>query len=398
MATHPQPLPRFGAPAIAVFLLTGMLAASGRADIDSATGTPGQNAPDTAARHSPVDRVSVTINNAKAGWLATGLSVSSGETVALFGSGTWDAGGLTMEPRHLLWYRVGEYGAAYNFSANQEIFTADASGQIFVTLRPLGVYWEDVRGPYPHGFSSAPPLPVAMSVTAIKLDRPAEDALAALASSGDADARRALEVIEQRRTLPEGFVYLPYLGRSNVWAAGTVDQRAGIRAETSDDAGIVKLPLDIPLSEDTEFSFAWRYDSLPALGPETEAQFHDYISIALEFDNGQDLTWMWSRELPPGTHFSCPLPWWDARETHYVLQSGRAGLATWQQHTRNVLADYRESISVPAPSRIVGIWFIANSLFGRQVAAASFSDVRVVDGNLVKQIFPGDTGRASDSP
>lgn len=133
--------------------------------------------------------------------------------------------------------------------------------------------------------------------------------------------------------------------------------------------------------------FDWRYDSLPALGPETEAQNHDYLSIALEFDNGQDLTWMWSPFLDSGTHFGCPLPWWDARETHYVIQSGEAGLGEWFSHSRNVLADYRESIDVPEPGRIVGVWFIANSLFGRQRAAASFAEVRISNGEAEVVVF-----------
>ena len=40
---------------------------------------------------------------------------------------------------------------------------------------------------------------------------------------------------------------------------------------------IVKKPLDIPLTPNTQISFDWRYDAVPALGPETEQQFHDYV-------------------------------------------------------------------------------------------------------------------------
>ena len=335
----------------------------------------------------PADRASVSITNAMSGWLHTGLELNSGDSVVLTGTGSWDAEGLIIAPRHMLWYRIGEQGQARNFSADQEIFTADDAGALFVTLRPIGVYWEDARGTYPPGFSEAPAIPVAVGVEVMRFTKPLQSGLTALAETGDADAAAALTTLANRKTLPDGFFYLPYLGRSNVWAAGAADGRTGIQAETSDDVGIVKMPLDVPLTEDTVFSFEWRYDQLPALGPETEAQFHDYLSIALEFDNGQDLTWMWSPHLEAGTHFGCPLPWWDSRETHYVLTSGRDNLGNWEQHSRAVLADYRESIAVPEPERIVGIWFIANSLFGRQPGAASFANVTLLEGDTETVIF-----------
>jgi hypothetical protein len=139
--------------------------------------------------------------------------------------------------------------------------------------------------------------------------------------------------------------------------------------------------VDLPLTEDTRFEFEWLYKQLPALGPETEAATHDYTSIALEFDNGQDLTWFWSGHLAEGTTFPCPLPDWQHRETHMVLQTGEEGLGQWHEHSRAVLEDYRAAIDGPEPSRIVAIWVIGNSLFGRQPAESFFSNARVVEGD-----------------
>lgn len=337
--------------------------------------------------HVPIERAVLQIDNAAAGWLATGLTVEAGDSLALFGSGVWEAGGLSFDPRHLLWYRIGDQGAAVNFSADLELVEADSAGELFITLKPIGLYWEDARGTYPAGFAEADPLPVSLAVEAVRVRAPLAEGFAALAESGDDRARQVLAALGARKSLPEGFFYLPYLGRANVWADRTVEGRPGIHADTDDDVGIVKLPLDIPLTGATELSFDWRYDSLPALGPETEAQHHDYLSIALEFDNGQDLTWMWSPVLETGTHFGCPLPWWDSRETHYVIQSGRNGLGEWHTHVRRVLPDYREAIERPEPGRIVGIWFIANSIFGRQRAAASFANVTLSDGDSRTVIF-----------
>ncbi len=168
---------------------------------------------------------------------------------------------------------------------------------------------------------------------------------------------------------------------------GASDGRPGITAETNDDADIVKKVVDFPLTPNSEITFDWRYDAVPALGPETEQQFHDYVSIAVELDNGQDLTWLRSSHLDAGTHFHCPLAWWDTRETHYVLQGAEAPLGEWTTHTRNVLADYATAVGGAPPTRIVGVWFIGNSLFGRQRAAASFADVVIVDGDQRVTVF-----------
>ncbi len=334
-----------------------------------------------------LDETTVVIDNAMSGWLATGFTVTTGDQLALLATGTWEVQGIVFEPRHILWYRIGENGPATNFSANQEIFEADSDGELFITLLPSGVYWSDERGTYPPGFNESPVLPVELSVSVVRLSGDADVALSAMAENGHEQAALALHTLAARRRLPEGFTYLRYLGRSNVWADGTAAGEPGIHAWTDDDFGIVKKVLDLPLTADTELSFDWLYEALPALGPETEAQFHDYLSIAIEFDNGQDLTWMWSPELAAGTHFGCPLEWWDSRETHYVLQSGSEGLGDWHSHTRNILSDYEASIDLPAPERIVGVWFIANSLFGRQVGAASFANVVISSDQSETRVF-----------
>jgi len=335
----------------------------------------------------PADRVQVKIDNAMAGWVASGLKVAAGEELALFADGSLDVEGVVFEPRHLLWYRIGEQGIARNFSANQQVLQASADGEVFLTLRPSGLYWPDPQGTYPPGFSEAPAVPVEFTVDVVSIEGSAQQALLAMAAQGDADAAAAVEVLEAADPLPRGFEYLEYLGRSNVFANGASDGRSGISAATSDDFGIVKMPLDLPLNKSTRLSFDWLYEAIPALGPETDPASHDYLSIALEFDNGQDLTWMWSKELPADSHFGCPLPWWDSRETHYVLQSGEEGLGEWFSHDRNVLDDYVAAVDGEPPSRIVGVWFIAVSVFGRQPGAASFANVAISNGDQRFKVF-----------
>jgi hypothetical protein len=332
-------------------------------------------------------RAQVAVDNAMAGWVASGLRVGKGDEVAIFADGKLAAEGLVLEPKFLLWYRIGNDGEAANLVANHDTFVAPAAGEIFVTVRPPGVYWSDRRGSYPAGFTDAPPVPVDFDIELVRFNGTAANGLPALAGAGSSAAKAALESRAARKRLPVGFESLWYLGRGNVWADGASDGRPGITAETDDDTDIVKKVLDIPLTPNTEIAFDWRYDAVPALGPETEQQFHDYVSIALEFDNGQDLTWLRASHVAAGVHFHCPLVWWDSRETHYVLQGAEAPLGEWSTHKRNVLADYATAVGGDAPARIVGVWFIANSLFGRQRSAASFAEVAIIDGEQRVNVF-----------
>ena len=83
--------------------------------------------------------------------------------------------------------------------------------------------------------------------------------------------------------------------------------------------------------------------------------------MAIEFDNGQDLTYLWSSCLPVGTSFRCPIPWWDKHETHIVRRSGQEGLGTWVEELQPIFDDYKTSVGGPWPSRIVGVWLIGVS-------------------------------------
>jgi hypothetical protein len=354
---------------------------------EDTAGTGAMEDPSGSTSSGPVaERVHLRLANAMAGWVPSGMTVAAGDNLALFGSGQLEAAGV-WEPRHLLWYRIGEDGDANQFAANLELVSAQTDGQLYLTLRPAGILWTDRRGTYPDGFTSAPAVPTDLGVELVRLNGNHDSALRTMAAAGETQAQALLDSLAARNSLPEGFDYLWFLSRANVWADGAGDGRPGISADTSDDFGIVKRPLDLPLNEATRFRFDWRYNAVPARGPETLAEHHDYLSIALEFDNGQDLTWMWSAELPQDTHFACPLPGWENRETHWVLQTGAEGVGGWYSHDRPVLEDYRASIDGEPPSRIVGIWFIANSVFGRQRGAASFAEVTIANGESEFRVF-----------
>ena len=108
---------------------------------------------------------------------------------------------------------------------------------------------------------------------------------------------------------------------------------------------------------------------------------NDYLSIAVEFDNGQDLTYLWSATLPVGTSFRCPFPWWNERETHHVIRSGPAGLGRWQEETQPLLADYERAIGGPPPSRIVAVWLISVAILQRGRGECEYRKIELRGGS-----------------
>jgi len=107
---------------------------------------------------------------------------------------------------------------------------------------------------------------------------------------------------------------------------------------------------------------------------EDTAPSHDYLSIAVEFDNGRDITYYWSRSLPVGMGYDCPLPDWKDREYHIVIRTGEKGLGEWHDERRNLFDDYKHYLGDP-PGKIVRVWLIANSIFQRNPGICDYSDI-----------------------
>lgn len=335
----------------------------------------------------PFVHVNLTVDSVGQGWIPTGLSLAVGDEVTVAAEGSADLGmGHPVEPKHILWGRVGAQGSIFQLRSNTDSFVAREEGQLYVAPSPPGLVWANRRGDWVPEAAQMPDAPLGFSVDLYAWRGSAREGLTALAGDEEhaAFASRALGEMAETKTLPPGFEYLWDLSASNVFEAFREGDRRGVHAQTDDDYGIIRKPLDIPLTPDTRIDFEWLYEKLPATGPENEAANHDYVSLALEFDNGQDITWLWSAHLPVGETFRCPLPDWQARETHIVIQSGDAGLGQWHRHSRRVRADYEMAVGGDVPQRIVGVWFIATAVFGRQPAEAYFADI-AVEGAGVRQ-------------
>lgn len=314
-------------------------------------------------------------------WTDTGLDLSPGEQVTLLARGEieWAPGsGLVAGPGFHLWARIGERGEIFNLPRGSRSFAVREPGTLF-----LAVYqgeWADRHGALATPVEAYALQKGGLDVAVLRWRRgPAEglDALCA-AAPDDAGLAAARERLRSPVERPPGWKYLWFLGEQDIFSPGGTPR--SIHVDARAEAGILQKPAEIALDADTRLCWRWRMDELPSGVAEDSMPSHDYVSVAAEFDNGQDLTWYWSAALPGETHYTCPLPNWAARETHMVVRSGSDGLGRWHEESRPVLADYERAVGDP-PRRVVAVWLIAVSLFQRGRARAEFADIELRRGS-----------------
>ncbi len=220
----------------------------------------------------------------------------------------------------------------------------------------------------------------------------ASDALTGLRTLRDLDTTQGVlagEVarLEQGETTPPGWQYLWNLGPAEIYRRTArlitpIVSAAGRKATWAS----CKKTWSLPLSATSEISWRWCVDQLPSTLREDSVPSHDYLSIAVEFDNGRDITYYWSSTLPVGTGYDCPLPNWAGKEFHVVVRCGAEGLGQWQQERRNLYADYRQYMGEP-PARIVKVWLIANSLFQRGEGGCDYADIVISNDAETRQVL-----------
>jgi hypothetical protein len=206
--------------------------------------------------------------------------------------------------------------------------------------------------------------------------------LASLAAHGDVGGLLASEIarLKRGRKLPEG-----WLDHFSLGGGAEVFNRAEngeIVCESDGSASIIERPLAIPFAERPKLGWRWKIDALPATVAEDQVPFHDYLSIGVKFEDGQDLTYFWSAALPIGKVFRCPLGGWNRVETHMVVDSGAGGLGSWREQERDVAADYAAHIGGPAKA-ISHVWLLAVTPFQRRRGACRYADIRVGAGDGV---------------
>jgi len=320
------------------------------------------------------------------GWADPAIEVTTGQTITLLAAGqVWLSreANLAFPPSVGLWYRIAD-GPVTRCISNTGTFVADRSGPLLLIAKPPGE-WADPAGnffaEYPHAGASG-----GFIVAVLVWSGDLEAGLTAFAShdsSGIAQAERIRRANEQ--PLPRGWVPLWRLGQNSTFHQDVAADGSRVLAcRCENDAAIVKYPVDIAIDDDTRLAWSWRVDQIPSQHPENTTPTHDYLSIAVEFENGQDLTYYWSAALPVGTSFRCPLSWWDKYETHLVARSGASELGRWISEEKPILEDYRKAVGGAVPQRAVGVWLIAVSAFQRGLGQAAYREMQLKTrgGNL----------------
>ena len=308
-------------------------------------------------------------------WHPTGLTIDEGQELTIFTGGDVRVSRLAdirMGPKAVLWFRIGRDGPMRKIVNVNQSIKAERQGELLLALSPPGGWLNEVGDFNPSlvwwGAAGC------IRVMTVKWANGAELGLTALLPP-DRTGLAKNAVLQHRypRHAPEAWKYLWTLGEGEIYTAGSGPGH--ISCHTDRDVGILQIPADFPLDAATQLSWQWCATLLPSSMREDIQPTHDYLSIAVEFDNGLDLTYMWSSELPVDTIFQCPLPWWIERETHWVIRSDPHQLGRWLSEDRNILSDYARAIGGVAPARIVKIWLIANSLFQRGEGKCDYSDI-----------------------
>lgn len=214
------------------------------------------------------------------------------------------------------------------------------------------------------------------------------EGLKMLLGAGDVNGMVANEIdrFENQVPVPKGWEYLWFIGPAEIYQDCSDHGREhSICCHSDNNGALLVKDCEVPLHPGTKVSWDWRMEKLPSEVAEDTFPTHDYLSVAVEFDNGQDITYFWSCALPLETTFRCPIPTWTHRETHVVVRSGLEDIGKWLSEERDLYTDYAERIGGPMPEKIVKVWLIAVSIFQQTEGKCQFADIAIhaPDGTTV---------------
>lgn len=315
-------------------------------------------------------------------WQGTGLHLRRGDSYTLIASGRihWSARHPHLHggPGFHLWARIHPGGHIVNLVGDAGSFVADRDGEL-----ELGIYlgmWRSAQGELDTPTSAYARLEGGLAALALVWRENALRGLAALDALMPCPAARGeLARLRAPTPRPPGWSYLYETGASDIFRACDTDTTPRICLHAEDAQGILRKPVSLVIGPDTRLTWRWRLDEHPSRVAENSTRSHDYVSVALEFDDGRDLSWIWSSSLPPGVTFPCPVPAWSARETHRVLRSGLEACGQWLEEDCAVATELAASLPSP-PTRIVAVWLICVATFQHGTARASFEALALHDG------------------
>lgn len=324
-------------------------------------------------------------------WTDTGIEVVAGDRLSVFCAGrAWikKHPQAWVEAYFGLWLRIGEHAEMFRTPKGSLTFTAGHSGRLHLSNVFPGE-WVNAYGRMANAAVLEESAAGGFTVLVIRWRVDAVDGLRELAQGTGPAARLAEEELRRLHNpvvIPEGWKYLPSLGDAGVFSRVDTPGAAVIRCRCDNDAMILQKPLEAPFTPETRLRWSWKVESLPSARAEDSLATHDYLSLAVEFDNGQDLTYLWSAALEPERSFRCPVASWRQRETHIAIRSGREGLGRWIDEERDVWRDYQKAIGSP-PARIVGVWLIAASVFQHGQGRCEYRDIELAAGSGVRRVM-----------
>lgn len=323
----------------------------------------------------------------RSGWLDTGIDCPGGEAVTLFATmaaaspseaeATLSAELRLMyrvrldgEARRCAWRRVGAEGEAMRSVRSSDTFTPPRPGRLFLANDPEARD-QDTR-PRVH-----------RCVLAVQWTGDPLEGLRTLRAGGDVGGLLDSEIarLQAAIELPDGWRYPP-VGSGVDQFAADVGRPDGpiIGCYSRDNGALLMKDAALPFLPGTKLRWSWKIDLLPSRVAEDRLETHDYLSIAVEFDNGRDLTYYWSAELPVETGYHCPVPGWESRETHVVVRTGPGGLGAWFEEERDLYADYLRHVGDP-PADIVRVWLLAVTFFQRGEGQCEYGRIELANGS-----------------
>ncbi|MBT5064911.1 MAG: DUF3047 domain-containing protein [Proteobacteria bacterium] len=323
-------------------------------------------------------------------WQQTKIVITRGQQYTLLAEGqiNWSTEDASLYggPGFHLWARI-PGGEIENVTRGTGTFVADVSGTIEV-----GIYyglWSNLKGDLKSPTSLYQNLTGELSVTLICWERDPKLGLKKLKALSQFKKSLLLEVaskqLEQPKATPSGWQYLKEAGVSDIYSHVADSERNRIILNSLNDQGIIRKKLEFPVTQSTYLNWDWKLIEHPSCIREDRAKSHDYVSVAAEFDNGRDLTWIWSSQLDEGHYFDCPVRSWKDRETHYVVRKGDQS-KNWLSESRNLFEDVKISMGFE-PQIITAIWLIGVSTFQHAQASAEFSRIFLKDKNKILQVL-----------
>lgn len=350
-------------------------------------------------------------------WTPTGIDVNSDRLMTVMTSGrTWRSRllDLYLRPQFNLWFRIGVNGPIFNSTRDTKSFVGEGS-ELYLANQFPGSFHDRAGGRVGGNLSAYAKADGVFHVVIVqwKTEGPKlinlPDTYRKLLDIGrmmfavtPGDRRSPLILVERGiermssdyyiHRFPLGWKLLWFLGESEIFSreqssAGeseSEESEAMIRCVPYGNVGILQKEIANPvkLQPGTAISWSWNVTALPSRLREDTTMSHDYFSIAVEFENGRDLTYTWSWELPTEFGYWCPLTAWCDREYHVVIRSGTEQLGQWLDEERDIHGDYVKyinagDISKPVPIEIVRIWLIAGNRWQRHHGEMLIKKIKV---------------------